>query len=277
MNTLYRRPTNTASTCAQRVKLNDRYQLKGINMKIGIIGAGNIGSTLARKLSAAGHTIKLAASRSPDELREHAEKVGAKAVSPAEAVKDVEALILTIPFGKNRDIAAILADVPASVVVIDTSNYYPFRDGQIAEVDHGKPESVWSSEQFGRPVVKAFNAILADVFANQGKPQGEIGRIAIPIAGDDAQAKAIVQELVNATGFDAVDAGTLADSWRQQPGTPAYCTALSSDELRKAIFAADKTAAPKNRDEIMAFLGEPNIWPSTEKVIDLCREFYNRK
>lgn len=245
-------------------------------MNIGIIGAGNIGSTLAQKLSAAGHTIKLAASRSAAELREEADKVGAEAVSPADAVKDVEVIILTIPFGKNPDLAPALADVPTNVTIIDTSNYYPFRDGRIDEIEEGKPESVWSSEQFGRPVVKAFNAILADIFANGGKPRGATGRVAIPIAGDDERAKAVTQELVDATGFDVVDTGSLADSWRQQPGTPAYCTAFSSDELHKAIIAADKAAGPRNRDGLRAKIEKDGIRPGTEELVQLCREFYNR-
>lgn len=111
-------------------------------MKIGIIGAGNIGATLARKLVAGGHEVKLANSKGSDSIRDLAREIGATAVSKDEAVQGVAAIILAIPFAKYSDLASLLADVPASVVVIDPSNYYPFRDGAIAEVDGGKPESV---------------------------------------------------------------------------------------------------------------------------------------
>ncbi|TPI29794.1 3-hydroxyisobutyrate dehydrogenase [Mesorhizobium sp. B3-2-1] len=246
-------------------------------MRIGIIGAGNIGATLARKLSANGHTIKLAATRSPDKLRDLAEKVGAEPVTPAEAVKDVDVIIVSIPFGKNPELAGLFADVPANVVVIDTSNYYPVRDGNIAEVDDGEPESVWSSAQFGRPVVKAFNAILAGVLADAGKPRGAAGRIAIPVAGDDAAAKAVARRLVDETGFDAVDAGSLADSWRLQPGTPAYCTSLPAGALRDALAAADKARAPRNLRELMGRLGAYAAFPSTEEMTALNRELNSRR
>jgi 8-hydroxy-5-deazaflavin:NADPH oxidoreductase len=246
-------------------------------LRIGIVGAGRIGGTLAQKLSSKGHTIKLAASRSPDQLREQADKVGAEAVTPAQAVKDVDVIILSIPLSKNPEIARLLVDVPSDVVLIDTANYYPLRNGRIAEIEEGKPESVWSSEQLGRPVVKAFNAILAPVFVEHGKPHGADGRIAIPVAGDDERAKAVAQELVDATGFDPFDAGSLADSWRQHPGTPAFCTSLTVDELPDALSAADRASAPRNRDEAIASLGPRDSRPSTDELTALCRAFYNRK
>ena len=174
-------------------------------MKIGIIGAGNIGATLARKLAASGHEVKLANSKGPDTIRDLARDVGATAVSKEEAVQGVEAIVLSIPFAKYPDLANLFNDVPTDVAVIDTSNYYPFRDGAIAEVDGGKPESVWVSEQIGRPVVKAWNAVLAVTLAERGQPNGASGRIAIPVAGDDPKAKATAMKLVEATGFDALE------------------------------------------------------------------------
>ena len=220
-------------------------------MKIGIIGAGNIGATLARKLAASGHEVKLANSKGPDTIRDLARDVGATAVSKEEAVQGVEAIVLAIPFAKYPDLANLFNDVPADVVVIDTSNYYPFRDGAIAEVDGGKPESVWVSEQIGRPVVKAWNAVLAVTLAERGQPNGASGRIAIPVAGDDPKAKATAIQLVEATGFDALDSGSLGDSWRQQPGTPAYCTELTANELKSALRSADRSRAPGNRDALL--------------------------
>lgn len=241
-------------------------------MKIGIIGAGNIGATLARKLSTGGHEIKLANSRGPDSIRDLAREVGATAVTREEAVKSVDAIILAIPFEKHRGLANLFSEVAENVVVIDTSNYYPFRDGAIAEVDNGKPESVWASEQTGRPLVKAWNAVLAATLAEKGVPSGAPGRIALPVAGDDARAKAIVLRLVSETGFDALDAGPLSGSWRQQPGTPAYCTELNTEELKKALSAADAARAPKNRDELIKAFMTPGASFTHEEIIARNRE-----
>jgi predicted dinucleotide-binding enzyme len=220
-------------------------------MKIGIIGAGNIGATLARKLAASGHEVKLANSKGPDPIRDLAHGFGAVAVSKEHAVKDVDVVVLSIPFARYPDLAGHFSDVPAEVVVIDTSNYYPFRDGAITEVDDGKPESVWVSEQIGRPVIKVWNAVLAATLSDRGKSAGTPGRIAIPVAGDDANATAKAFQLVDATEFDALDAGTLAESWRQQPGTPGYCTELTLNELKAALAAADRRRAPENREALI--------------------------
>jgi len=220
-------------------------------MKIAIIGAGNIGATLAKKLAAGGHEVKLANSKGPDTIRDLAGDIGATAVSKEEAVRVVEAIVLSIPFANCRDLGRLFNGVPEDVVVIDTSNYYPFRDGAIADVDGGMPESVWVSGQIGRPVVKAWNAVLAATLAEKGRPDDTDGRIAVPVAGDAPQAKAIAIDLVEATGFDALDAGGLAASWRQQPGTPAYCTELAADELEEALRSADRSRAADNRDALI--------------------------
>ncbi len=226
-------------------------------MKIGIIGAGNIGSTIAQKLAAAGHSIKLAGSKSPDDIRDKAADIGAVAVTAQDAAKDVDVIILSIPFAQIPKVANLFTDVPADVVVIDTGNYYPFRDETIGDIDDGKPESVWSSEQLGRPVVKAFNAFLAETLANGGTPEGTNGRIAIPVAGDNEKAKAVARDLVNETGFDTLDAGDLANSWRQQPGTPAYCTELTLPDLVDALSVADRARAPVDRDALISsFMAE---------------------
>lgn len=220
-------------------------------MKIGIIGAGNIGGTIAQKLVATGHVVKLAGSKGPEAISDLAGKIGAEAVAAKNAVIDVDVIVLSIPFIAIPDVASLFADVPRDVVVIDTSNYYPQRDGQIAEVEEGKPESVWASEQLGRPIVKAFNAILAQTLQGYGMPRGAAGRMAIPVAGDDQPAKTVAQEIVDATGFDALDAGDLAASWRFQPGTAAYCTGLPLAELKQALAAADRARAPQHRDSLI--------------------------
>lgn len=219
-------------------------------MKIGIIGVGAIGGTLARKLSAVGHDVRVANSKGADDVRPFAEEINANAVDARGAIDGADVVILSIPFPAIAKLPKDLFDgVPDTVPVVDTGNYYPgLRDPQIAEIDDGKVESVWVSEQIGRPVTKAYNMILAHSLAELGKPEGSDGRLAIAVAGDDANAKAIVSGVVNDTGFDAVDAGSLEDSWRQQPSTPVYCCDFDVDEVREALLAAKKDVAPAKRD-----------------------------
>ena len=240
-------------------------------MKIGIIGAGNIGATLARKLAACGHEVKLANSKSPHTIQNLANEIGVLAVTKEDAVSDVDAVILSIPFAKYPDLRQTLSKIPEKVVVIDTSNYYPGRDGAIKEVDDGKPESVWVSEQIGRPVVKAWNAVLAATLADHGQPVGSSSRIALPVAGGDINAEAIAQDLVEDTGFTALAAGSLENSWRQQPGTPAYCTELKLPELKSALCAADKKSAPQNRDALIAKFMAPGSQFTHEQIVALNR------
>lgn len=236
-------------------------------MQIGIIGAGNIGATLAHKLSAAGHQVKLAGSGSADTVRERAEKAGAHPVSADEAAQEVAVLILSVPFAAMPDVAKNLAKLGPDTIVVDTANYYPVRDGQIAEIEGGKAESIWVTEQIGRPVIKAFNAVLAHTLAAMGQPDGSKKRIAIPIAGDDEEAKRLVGTLIDETGFDAFDSGNLAESWRQQPGTPAYCTELTLADLPAALASADHDRAPRNRDAIMERLWASGSVPSHEEMV----------
>lgn len=236
-------------------------------MKIGIIGTGSIGASLARKLAASGHEIKLANSRGPDSIGDLARDVGASAVSKEEAVNGVDVVITSIPFANYPDLANLFSQVPAHVVVIDTSNYYPIRDGVIEGIDDGQPESVWVSKQIGRPVVKAWNALLAETLASKGLPIGSLLRLALPVAGDNDEAKAVAMKLVDATGFDAVDSGSLSDSWRQQPGTPAYCTELLVGELERALAAADKTQAAQLRETVLkALMSAPEPLSHTQTV-----------
>lgn len=218
-------------------------------MKIGIIGAGHIGANLARILAKAGHDVKLANSKGPESLADTVAGTAITAVTRDEAVKDVDVIILSVPFARNPELAPVLSGVPANVIVVDTSNYYPMRDGRI-EGAEGKPETVWSSEQVGRPLVKAWNALLSFTLTDAGSESGSPSRLAIPIAGDDAAAKSVVSNLVNESGFDAVDAGPLSDSWRFQPGTPAYCTELDAAGVRKALPAADRARSPRNLELI---------------------------
>jgi predicted dinucleotide-binding enzyme len=208
-------------------------------MNIGIIGAGNIGGTLTRRLSALGHQVFVANSRGPESLAGLAKETGAKPVTTEQAARSGEIVIVTIPEAKIRDLPRNLFEgVPETVTVIDTGNYYPQRDGRLDEIESGMAESRWVSSQLDRPVIKAFNNIRAQHLMENGKPVGAPGRIALPVAGDDERAKGVVMQLVNELGFDPVDAGGLDESWRQQPGSPVYTTDLDAAGVRHALAQA---------------------------------------
>jgi 8-hydroxy-5-deazaflavin:NADPH oxidoreductase len=225
-------------------------------MKIGILGAGSIGATLARKLSGAGHDVKVANSRGPETISSDIVAAGARPVEARDVVTDVDVLITSIPLSRMPEVKPLIANLPASAVIVDTSNYYPLRDGRVEALDDGKVESVWITEQLGRPVAKAWNAITAGSFEAKGREAGDPDRIAIPVAADRDQDKAVAMALVEETGFDAVDAGSLTDSWRQQPGAPSYCTDLPRQKLPEALAAADKTRLPKRRDIVISAITE---------------------
>lgn len=216
-------------------------------MKIGMIGAGQIGGTLTRRFRELGHEVYVANSRGPASLADLARETGAKPVSVEEAARAGEVVVVTIPEGKIRDLPRdLFAGVPDEVVVIDTGNYYPReRDGRIEEIESGMTESRWVSNQLRRPVVKAFNNIYAQHLLERGRPSGTPGRIALPVAGDNPRAKETVIGLVNQLGFDAVDAGGLDDSWRQQPGTPVYTADFDADGVRRALAQASKERSAK--------------------------------
>jgi predicted dinucleotide-binding enzyme len=225
-------------------------------MRIGIIGAGSIGSTIARRLSRAGHDVVIANSRGPETIDSSALSTGARAVVAAEAVRDVEVLIVSVPMNRNADIAPLVTSAPADAVVIDTSNYYPERDGSVRAFEDGQPESVWLSELFGRPVVKAWNAITSQSFDAKATVPGDAGRVAIPVAADRDADREVAMSLVEETGFDAVDAGVLAESWRQQPGAPVYCTDRVREDIPNWLARAEKQRVPQRRDLAMATIGE---------------------
>jgi predicted dinucleotide-binding enzyme len=209
-------------------------------MKIGIIGAGNIGGALARRFTELGHEVAVANSRGPETLRELERETGGSAVAVHEAAGGKAVVVVAIPEKNVPQLPEDLFEgVGREVVVIDTGNYYPrHRDGRIDAIEQGMPESVWVSQQLGRPVVKAFNNIYAEHLRDHGRPQGSAERIALPVAGDGQAAKATVTSLVEELGFDAVDAGTLEESWRQQPGTPVYATDLDAEGVRRALAEA---------------------------------------
>jgi len=221
-------------------------------MKIGVIGTGNIGGTLARKLTAAGHQVRVANSKGPDDVRPFAEEIGAEAVDTKGAVDGVELVILAIPLSAIAKFPkTLLENTPQSTPIVSTSNYYPeLGDPRITDIDAGKVESVWVSEQLGRPVIKAFNNILAYSLAELGSPRTAEDRLGVAVAGDNVEQKRTVMELVDEIGFDPVDGGTLDESWRQQPSTPSYCCDWDAQTMRKALAAAVEGEAPRKRAQL---------------------------
>jgi predicted dinucleotide-binding enzyme len=208
---------------------------------LGLIGAGHIGSALARAALGQGWDVVLSNSRGPETLTDLVAELGpkARAATPSEAAAAADLVVVTIPT-KNID------DVPveplAGKIVIDTNNYYPQRDGQIAELDD---ESTTVSELLQRhlptaKVVKAFNHIAANDIGAQAQPAGSEGRRALAIAGDDADAKATVTAFIDSIGFDVVDAGPLSEGWRYQKDNPAYIARHDTAGLQQALADAKR-------------------------------------
>lgn len=196
---------------------------------------------------------------------------GARAATADVAVQGKDVVILSIPFGRIPALGDLLVSVPAETVVIDTSNYYPALNGHIEAVDNGQVESLWVAEQLGRPVVKAWNAVLAGTLQTKGVPAGTPGRIAIPVAADTDEARRVAMDLVDESGFDPYDTGVLAESWRQQPMGPAYCTELTLKELEPALAAADRTKDARNRDTLMERFATISSAPTLDEIVEMNR------
>lgn len=225
-------------------------------MRIGIIGAGSIGRALAVRLSGARHDVKLANSRAPETIDTAALETGARAVWVDEVTANVDVVIVSVNFGKITDIAGHVSRAPEKAVVLDLTNYYPGRDGAIGGLGAGQTESLWVQEQYRRPLVKAWSTITTESFVNKAVTSGTPGRIALPVLGDDDAHVAVALSLVEQTGFDAVKAGSVADSWRVQAGTPAYATDLAAEDLLQAVGNADARRAARRRDLMIAVLEE---------------------
>ncbi len=220
---------------------------------VGLIGSGHIGGTVARLALAAGYDVVLSNSRGPETLQDLVDELGpgARAATPAEAAAAGDLVVVSIPLRAYRSVPV---EPLAGKVVIDTNNYYPQRDGQIPELDN---ESTTTAELLqrhlpGSYVVKAFNNIYFNHLLSLARPAGAADRSALPIAGDEPAAKATVTAFLDSLGYDAVDAGPLAEGWRFQKDTPAYGTLYfgqapdAADEgapvdaatVRKALAAA---------------------------------------
>ncbi len=208
---------------------------------IGIIGAGNIGSQLARLAVRNGHQVVIANSRGPETLSDLVGELGdgARAATRDEAAAAGDVVVVTVPLGA---IDTIPAEPLAGKVVIDTNNYYPQRDGQIAALDEGRTTTAQMLQDRlpGARVVKAFNHIGAADLTGHATPAGTPDRRALVVAGDDTEAKQVVTDLIDAFGFDVVDAGPLADSWRIERDTPGYGPRLTAEQLRDALAAATR-------------------------------------
>ncbi|HEY0651907.1 MAG TPA: NAD(P)-binding domain-containing protein [Chryseosolibacter sp.] len=242
-------------------------------MRIGIIGAGEIGSTLTRQYTSAGHQVKVANATGIEKLRSLATETGAKPVLLADVVRDVHVIIISIPFFAVSTLKDLFSRVSSDVTIVDTCNYYPIVSGVIPEVVDGMQESVWVSTQIARRVIKAYNTIFYRSLVHSGLPKGNPARLALPLAGDDAQAKELVATLINDSGFDSYDSGSLQDSWRQQPGSPAYCTDLTLDELKRSINKARRDLLPERRELGLKYILEfgPERWTD---LVQLNRKIY---
>ncbi|MCD0470341.1 NADPH-dependent F420 reductase [Flavobacterium sp. JAS] len=232
-------------------------------MRIGVIGAGPIGRTLIRQYALAGHDIKMANANDAEKLKKLEAETGAKAVTLEHIAVDIDVLVVSVPLVAIPELAKSLGkSIPADTVVIDTTNYYPIRDGVIDEIEEGIIESVWVANHLGHPVVKAYNSILAGSLLESGLPEGNPDRIALSISGNDEQAKSLVATLINDSGFDTMDAGNLEGSWRQQPGSPVYCTDLNLAQLKKNIFKANREVLPERRELSLQFIikQDPEQW-----------------
>jgi len=219
-------------------------------MNFGVIGPGNIGEVIVRKLRDAGYPVKMANSRGPESLKDLAAKTGAIPASLEQVVQDVDMLFVVVPQKAIPELPkGLLNKARQETIVIDVGNYYPFRDGRIDELENGLTESVWVERQIGRPVVKVLNNIIAKALAEAGRPAGSRDRVALPISGDNPKAKEIVAQLIDRFGFDSVDAGAIAESWRQQPGSPVYCTNPTKEELQLLLKKVDRSSLATNREK----------------------------
>ena len=206
-------------------------------MRIGIIGTGRIGGTLARHFVRLGHEVAVSNSRGPETLADFVAELGstAHATTAAEAAAFGDLVVVSVPFGRYTELPTDGLD---GKVVIDTNNYYPNRDGHFADLDDGRTTSseMLQAHIPNARVVKAFNGINWEHLRDYGRPAIDPDRIGIPISGDDPQAKRVVGDLIDAIGFDPVDAGMLAAGGRKhQPGTPPYGADLKTPELRARL------------------------------------------
>ncbi|TNM69672.1 NADP oxidoreductase [Streptomyces sp. NP160] len=216
---------------------------------IGIIGAGHIGSAVAQLAVDAGLDVVIANSRGPETLTDLVSALGphARAATADEAARAGDVVVLTVPLKSTTDIDP---EPLAGTVVLDTGNYYPQRDGQVAALDDGSTTSSALTQQHlaDSSVVKVFNNIYSESLRSLARPSGDAERTALPVFADDEEAKAVATAFLDVIGYDAVDGGDLAESWRAEPGRPAYGLPYAAGE----DFTAAKPAGADAVREALA-------------------------
>src|SRR6266853_3003380 len=216
-------------------------------MNFGVIGPGDIGEVIIMKLRDAGYPVKMANSRGPASLKDLAARTGAMPASLEQVVQEVDGLFIVVPQKAIPELPkGLLKKARKETIVIDVDNYYHFRDGRIAELENGLTESVWVERQIGRPVVKVLNTIPSKALMAAG---GSRDRVALPISGDNSKAKEIVAQLIDRIGLDSVDAGTIVELWRQQPGSPVYCVNPTKEELQQGLRNVDRSSLITNKEK----------------------------
>lgn len=207
--------------------------------------------------------MKMANSSGIEKLSRLALETGASGVTLTDVVIDVDVVVIAIPLIAILKLPKrLFKNASANTTIIDTCNYYPIRDGRIEDIENGMPESVWVSNQVQRPVIKGYNNILAGSLVYSGLRKSDPLRLALPISGDNKQSKDLVSTLIDDSGFDCLDYGMLQDSWRQQPGSPVYCTDLNLAQLKKSIVKAKRELLPQRRDLGLSFImkHDPALW-----------------
>lgn len=222
--------------------------------------------------------MKVSNSRGKDAVKEFADEIGAEPSDMNEISEDVDVLIISIPYGAVSSLPeSMFEKLPQDAIIIDTGNYYPeMRDAQIEGLGNGEAESLWLSNLINKPVVKAFNTLLAHSLSELGCEKGQNGRLAMQVAADDETQKKIAMDLVDQCGFDSYDAGNLKDSWKMQPGSAGYCCDYTIDELKEIKEKSTQTpqSVAKNRAKIMGNFADLTGGDfSHENVISVNRKY----
>lgn len=252
-------------------------------MKIGIIGAGFIGSTLAKTLVQHGYEVFISHRRGKDSLQEIADKTGAKAMDIIDIPTKADIVIIAIPQSGILDLPKdLFKEASDSLIIIDTGNYYPLmRDGIIEGLDTQYADTEWTQLQLQRPIIKAFSTIASETIIKGAREKGDPSRIALAIAGDQEAHKQIVMNLVDSIGFDPVDGGSLKDSWRHQPGSEIYCQDLTQAALtqKMKMMGTEKTPAlmheilkAREAEEKMVIADNPDAHyghPNFKRILDI--------
>lgn len=213
--------------------------ITGSGLKVAVIGAGNIGGTLAVRWAHAGLSVRIANSRGPASLAGLTSGTSIRPCRLDEVVEGADVVVISVPFGAVPKLRSVLSNESEQLTVLDTGNYVPgLREAPVPAIDAGQVESAWVADILGRRLTKAFNTINAASTRDRALPPGAPNRIAAPVAADCAEDRRIADVLVDTAGFDPIDGGSIADSWRQQPGTPVYTTNLAAAAARAALADA---------------------------------------